>query len=232
MKANTPSLIFYFSACVFTVLFTIIEQPSLVLYAKSLVVPSIFVYYFITNNYKIDFLKGFVFIFAFIGDVVILTQESYSETVSVVSFLTVYVFLLAYIIKHFHKIEYSEKTIFLTIGLIAFMAYLTISILSLELEKMQTDFSIIVIYSILLSLIICISVINYLTKNNFTSLNLLLMAVCLLFSDIFYVINGFYMSLTVFSTIEMGTQVFSYFFMVNYFLENDKFLSKQLLDNN
>ena len=232
MKANTPSLIFYFAACIFTVLFTIMEQQALVLYAKSLVVPSIFVYYFVTNNYKIDYLKGFIFIFAFIGDVVILTQESYSETVSVVSFLTVYVFLLTYIIKHFRKIKYSEKTIFLTIGLIAFMAYLTISILSLELAKMQTDFSIIIVYSILLSLIICISVINYVTKNNFTSLSLLLMSICFLFSDIFYVINGFYMSLTVFSTIEMGTQVFSYFFMVNYFIENDKFLSKQLLNNN
>lgn len=69
MKASTPSLILYFSACILTVLFDLLGQESLVLYANSIVVPSIFIYYLTTNNYKIDLIKASVFLFSFIGDV-------------------------------------------------------------------------------------------------------------------------------------------------------------------
>jgi hypothetical protein len=54
------------------------------------------------------------------------------------------------------------------------------------------------------------------------------MAICLMFSDILYVINGFFLSLPVFSAIEMGTQVISYFFMVNYFIGTDTFLKTKI----
>jgi hypothetical protein len=227
MKANRASLVVYFTACIFTVVFTLVGQNTAVLYAKSLVVPSVFVYYFIINKYKIDYLKGFIFIFAFTGDVIVLLNEHYSEMISVISFLVVYVLLLTYIVKNFEKTEFSEKIIFLTIAIIATIVYLAISILSLELEKMQTDFSVIIIYTLVLILIISISVINYIIKNNYTSWSLLFMATCLMFSDIFYVINGFFLSLTVFSAIEMGTQVISYFFMVNYFIGTDTIVNNE-----
>ena len=54
MKANTPSLIFYFLACALTILFNLTGQESLAVYSKAIVVPSIFIYYLVTNNYKID----------------------------------------------------------------------------------------------------------------------------------------------------------------------------------
>ena len=54
MKANTPSLILYFLACILTILFNLTGHETLLQYAKSLVVPSIFIYYLTTNNYKIE----------------------------------------------------------------------------------------------------------------------------------------------------------------------------------
>lgn len=95
---------------------------------------------------------------------------------------------------------------------------------------MKTDFSIIIIYSIILSALICISVVNYVAKDTFAFLNLLLMSIYLLLLDIFYVLNAFYLSLSVFSLIEMTCLVFFYFFMVRYFIENERSLRK--LNNN
>ena len=230
MKTNTPSLILYFSACILTILFNLIGQEALVLYAKSIVVPSIFIYYLTTNNYKIDLIKAGIFLFSFIGDVFILMNYNYSETGSILSFLIVYILLIVHLISGLKKIKLDRIDILSLIIVIIAMVILSTTILSLQFEKMKTDFSIIIIYSIALSILICISVIKYIAKGTFVFLNLLLMSVCLLLSDIFYVLNGFYLSLSVFSLIEMATQVFSYFFMVNYFIANDKSINK--LNNN
>jgi uncharacterized membrane protein YhhN len=224
MKANTPSLILYFSACILTVLFNLLGQESFVLYAKSIVVPSIFIYYLTTNNYKIDLIKAGIFLFSFIGDVFILMNYNDSETGSVLSFLIVYMLLIVHLFQSLKKIKFDRIAILSLLIVIIVLVILSITILSLQFEKMKTDFSVIVIYSIVLSALICISVVNYIAKGTFAFLNLLLMSVFFMFSDIFYVLNGFYLSLSVFSLIETATQVFSYFFMVNYFIANDKSL--------
>jgi uncharacterized membrane protein YhhN len=230
MKANTPSLILYFLASILTIVFTLVGPESYVLYTKSLVVSSIFIYYLTTNNYKIDLIKGGIFLFSFIGDVFILMNYNDSEIGSVLSFLIVYLLLIVHLVRGLKKIKFDKIDILSLISIIIVMIVLSITILSLPFEKMKTDFSIIIIYSIVLSILICISVIKYITKSNFAFLNLLLMSVCFLLSDIFYVLNGFYLSLSVFSLIEISTQVFSYFFMANYFISNDKSLRK--LNNN
>ena len=230
MKANTPSLIFYFLASIFTIIFTVLGPEAYLLYTKSLVVPSIFIYYLTTNNYKIDLIKGGIFLFSFIGDVFILMNYNDSENGSVYSFLIVYILLIIHLARGIKKIKLNKIDLLSAISIIIAMVVLSITILSLPFEKMKTDFSIIIIYSIVLSVLICIAVIKYCTKSNFTFLNLLLMSICFLISDIFYVLDGFYLSLSVFNLIEMSTQVFSYFFMVNYFIASDKSLKK--LNNN
>lgn len=229
MKANQPSLIFYFSACMFTILFNFIGEDTLILYTKSLVVPSIFIYYLVTNNYKIELIKAGIFLFSFIGDFYSLTNFDNSETGAVLSFLIVYILLIVHLVQNIKSKKFKKINVLSTVGIIVFIAYLAITILSLEFEKMDTDFSIIIIYSMALSVVICISLINYITKNNFAYLSLVLMSVCLLVSDVFYVLNGFYLHLSVFSMIEITMQVFSYFFMVNYFIANDKALRKMKL---
>ncbi|MFE3867171.1 lysoplasmalogenase family protein [Flavobacterium sp. LS2P90] len=226
MKANTPSLILYFLASVLTIVFTLVGPESYLLYTKSLVVSSIFIYYLTTSNYKIDLIKGAIFLFSFIGDVFVLMDYEDSEIGSVLSFLIAYLLLIIHLVRGFKKIEFDKIDILSLISIIIVMIVLSITILSLPFEKMKTDFSIIIIYSIVLSILICISVTKYFTKSNFAFLNLLVMSLCFLLSDIFYVLNGFYLSLSAFSLIEISTQVFSYFFMVNYFIANDKFLKK------
>ncbi|MFE3870667.1 lysoplasmalogenase family protein [Flavobacterium sp. ZS1P70] len=230
MKANTPSLILYFIASILSIVFTLAGPDSYLIYAKSLVVSSIFIYYLTTNNYKIDLIKGGIFLFSFIGDVFILMDYEDSEIGVVLSFLIVYLLLIIHLIPSIKKIKLGTLDLISMISIIIVMVVLSITILSLPFEKMKTDFSLIIVYSIVLSIMICISVVKYISKSNFVFLNLLLMSLCFLLSDIFYVLNGFYLPLSAFSLIEISTQVFSYFFMVNYFIANDRSLRK-LNDN-
>jgi uncharacterized membrane protein YhhN len=222
MKASIPSLILYFSACVATVLFNLTEQESLLIFAKSMVVPSIFIYYLITNNYKIDLIKTGIFLFSFIGDVFILMKYDHSETGSILSFLIVYLLIIILFVRSFKNVNLNKLGILSLLGVMIIIAYLSITILSLQFEKMKTDFTVIIIYSIVLSIVICFSVINYIIKSSYAFLNLVIMSICFLLSDVFYILNAFYLSLSTFSLIETLTQVFSYYFMVNYFIENDK----------
>lgn len=134
-----------------------------------------------------------------------------SETGSVLSFLIVYMLLMVNLFQSLKKIKFDRIAVFSLIIVIIALVILSTTILSLQFEKMKTDFSIIIIYSIVLSMLICISVVNYIAKGTFAFLNLLLMSVFFMFYDIFYVINGFYLKLSVFSLIEMATHVFSYF---------------------
>jgi hypothetical protein len=146
------------------------------------------------------------------------------------SFMLVYLLLIRHLIRDFKTLKFNKSDILTILGVVILITYLSITILSLQFEKMKTDFSIIIIYSVVLSVLICISVVSYIARSSYAFLNLVLMATCFMLSDIFYVLNGFYLRLSAFSLIEMASQVFSYFFMVNYFIENDKFM-KRLNDN-
>ena len=53
------------------------------------------------------------------------------------------------------------------------------------------------------------------------------MCLCFLISDVFFMIDKFYLSLYAFSFIQVVAQIFSYFFMATYFIENDKYLMKK-----
>jgi cytochrome c oxidase subunit IV len=98
-------------------------------------------------------------------------------------------------------------------------------VLSLKLEKVDFSFSIFVVYAIILGLLCVLSTISYIKKHTAIFLNLVLMACCFLISDIFYVLNYFYLSLSALRATAVLTQVLSYYFMVRYFLERDKLTS-------
>lgn len=223
MKANRPSLVFYFIACTLVVLFKIMENDSLVLYVKSIIVPLIFIYYLITNNYKISWIKALIFLFCFMGDIFNLLQFNDSGLGALLSFLFVYVLLLKLAVDDFKYSKFIKDDYFSMLVSFFFIAAICISILSLNFERIELDFSLYILYGITLSLLTFFSIINYLKKGNYTFFCLVIMCVCSMISDAFFVINKYYLNLYAFSFINVFVQVFSYFFMVTYFIENDKY---------
>ena len=228
MNLNRPSLILYFAACIFVVLFKVLEYDLFVLYLKSIIIPLVFIYYLITNEYKISWTKVLVFLFCFIGDIFNLLDFDVSPLGALFSFLIVNLLLLKLSYQDFRRLKFNKSDGLPIFASFFFIAVISSSILSLKFDKMAFDLSLYIIYGIILSLLILVSVTNYLKKPNLAFLNLVVMCICSMVSDVFFLINKFYLSLYAFSFIHIFVQVFSYFFMVTYFIENDKYLQKNI----
>lgn len=198
-----------------------------VLYAKSFIIPLIFCYYLVTNEYKIAGIKTLIFLFCFIGDIFNLLNFNISAVGALISFLIAYLLLLKLSYTDFRSLNYKERDRFPILILFLFVVTIASSILSLNFENIAFNFSLYIIYGIVLSLLIFISITNYLIKPNYTFLNLTIMCICFLISDAFFMISKFYLSLFALSFIGNAVQVYSYYFMVTYFIENDKYLTKQ-----
>ncbi len=231
MKPNSPSLLLYFIVCTLVVIFKLLEYDSYVLYTKSVIVPLIFIYYFITNNYKISGIKALIFLFCFVGDIFNLLNFDISPLGALLSFLFVYLLLLKLAYDDFRCLKFNERDRFPILISFFFIVIISTSILNLKFEKMVYDFSLYVIYGIILSVLIFVSVTNYIKKPNNTFMNLVIMCGCATVSDVFFMINKFYLGLYVFSLIQVSVQVFSYFFMVTYFIENDRYHLKTKNNN-
>ncbi|TDE27221.1 hypothetical protein E0I61_15065 [Flavobacterium ranwuense] len=86
------------------------------------------------------------------------------EVGSVLSFLTVYLLFIIHFVNGFKKLKFNKTDVLSILSVILVMLILSIAILSLQFEKMKTDFLIIIIYSMILGILICISVVNHITK--------------------------------------------------------------------
>ena len=225
MKANTPSLIIYILAAVAALIFSLMDHNLLSIYSKGIVASSAFIYYFITNNYQIKITKVIIFILSFIGEIIVLLESKNAIVIMIFCFLSVYSILLKNIINDFLKLKIDKNDFTNILVSTILIILLIVMVLSLKLEKVDFSFSIFVVYAIVLALLSVLSIISYIKQNTPVFLNLVLMACCFLISDIFYVLNYFYLSLSALHTTAVLTQVLSYYFMVRYFLERDKLTS-------
>ncbi|MFH6964899.1 hypothetical protein ACHRVK_20185 [Flavobacterium plurextorum] len=231
MKANKPSLILFFSALLFTIIFDWTGQEFLAIYAKAIVLPAIFIYFLISNDFKIRKTEGFIFLFCFIGQVFDLMDIEISEIGGVISFLIVYLLIMKIFIFEHEKITLKKKDILPISIVVIFIVYLLISVLSLQFDKMKRFNAIYTIYGIVLSLVSYFSFVSYITKGTFLALLMSLMAISYIFSDIFYIFNEYFSYSVVLFLIRDVTQILAYYFMVEYFLEKEKNNRKALYNN-
>ena len=192
MKASTPSLILFFVTSALVVLFKLLDFESLVLCGKSIIVPSLFIYYFVSNNYKITFFKGLIFILLFLRDVFTALNASESPMGALLCVLFIYVLLLYIAQKEIKHLKFSYKDSFSILLLILGIGAICYSVLNLELENLELDFSLYAIFGIVLSVLSIISIINYIKNGSYAFFNSMLMCVCFIITDVFFVVYKFY----------------------------------------
>ncbi|WP_291144683.1 hypothetical protein [Flavobacterium sp. UBA7680] len=231
MKANKPSLILFFLALLFTIIFDWTEQDFLAIYAKAIVLPAIFIYFLISSEFKIKKTESFIFVFCFIGQVFDLMDVEVSEIGAVLSFLVVYALIMKLFIVEHEKIKLQKKDILPISLVIIFIVYLLISVLSMKFDNTKKFDYIYIIYGIILSYISYFSFVSYITKGTFITLLMSLMAVSYIFSDIFYIFNEYFSHSVVLVLIRDITQILAYYFMVEYFLEKIKMHKRALYNN-
>lgn len=231
MKANKPSLILYFLALLFTIIFDCTEQVNLAIYAKAIVLPAIFFYFFVSSELTIGKTEAFVFLFCFVGQVFDLMDVEVSEIGAVLSFLLVYMLLLKIFIEEREKIKLTKKDILPLSIVLLFIVYLLVSVLSLQSDNMKKYNALYTFYGIVLSVLSYFCFVRYITKGTHVALIMSLMAICYIFSDVFYIFNIYFSHSVVLVLIRDVTQILAYYFMAEYFLERDK-VKKKILYNN
>jgi hypothetical protein len=230
MKASTPSLILFFVASFFAILFKVLEYSSLVLYTKSIIIPSLFIYYLVSNNYRVTLTKALIFLLCFMRDVFVLLNSKESAMGSFLCILSVYLILLVLSLKDFRSLKFNYKDSTSILIIVLLLGTICYSVLNLKLEGLDFSFSLYVIFGIVLSLLSVVVLSNYIKNESYAFVNSMMMCVCFIITDIFFVVYNFYFNLYVFSLISIITQVLSYFFMVKYFIAKDQV--KIDLDNN
>jgi hypothetical protein len=231
MKANKPSLILYFLALTFTIIFDCMQHDVLAVYAKSIVLPAIFFYFLISSNYKIGKTEALVFLFCFIGQVFELMDIEISELGGVISFLVVYILLIRIFIIGHERIKLRKKDVLPISIVVVFIVYLLISVLSLQSDNMKKFNWLYTFYGIVLSFLSYYAFVKYITKGTYVTFLMSLMAICYIFSDIFFIFTGYFSYSIVLILIRDITQILAYYFMVAYFLEKAKSHKKMLYDN-
>jgi hypothetical protein len=231
MKANKPSLILFFVALLFTIIFDCMQQGGLAIYSKAVVLPAIFFYFIISSEFRIGKTEGLIFFFCFVGQVFDLMDVEVSEIGAAVSFLIVYLLILKLFIIDHERIKLRRKDILPTSIVVIFLVYLLVSVLSLQFDNMKKFNALYTFYGIVLSVLSYYSFVSYITKGTHLTLLMSLMAVSYIFSDIFYIFNEYFSYSIVLVLIRDVTQILAYYFMVEYFLEKAKMQKKVLYNN-
>ncbi|MDQ1165245.1 MULTISPECIES: lysoplasmalogenase family protein [unclassified Flavobacterium] len=226
MKPNKPSLILFFLALLCTIIFDYTEQDFFATYAKAIVLPSIFIYFLISNEFKIGKSEGVIFFFCFVGQVYDLMDIESSEIGGVLCFLIVYLLIIRIFIREHERIKLTKRDILPISIVVVFIVYLLVSVLSLQLDSMKRFHIIYTFYGIVLSVLSYYCFVSYITKGTHITLLMSLMAVSYIFSDIFYIFNEYFSYSIVLVLIRDITQILAYFFMVEYFLEKARIQNK------
>ncbi len=231
MKANKPSLILYFLALLLTIICDWSGQDFLAMYAKAIVLPAIFFYFFISSEFKIGKTEAFIFLFCFVGQVFDLMDVEVSEIGGVLSFLVVYLLILKLFIVDREKIVLTKKDILPVSIVVIFIVYLLVSVLSLQSDNMKKFNWLYTVYGIVLSVMSYFCFVRYITRGTHIALIMSLMAISYIFSDIFYIFNEYFSQSVVLVLIRDVTQIVAYFFMVEYFLLRAKTQNNALNNN-
>lgn len=222
MKTSTPSLILFVITSIAAVVFKLLHYEILMLFAKSIIIPSLFIYYLVSNNYKISLLNSVTLVLFFVRDVFNMLNIEESAMGSFLCVLMVYLLLLYLAQKEFKFLKFNYIDSFFLLVLILTMGIICFSVLNLNLENLELDFSLYVVFGIVLSVLSIISITNYIKSGSYAFFNAMLMCLCFIVTDIFFVMYKFYFYHDILMLISIVTQFLSYFFMVNYFIEKEK----------
>lgn len=217
MKTKTIAYYLYFIACVTALFAIIIDSELLLLVSKPMIIPAVYFYY-LTKAKKVDFLFTLVILLNFIGDTIILLKIKDPLFVMVPYYLS-YLILIWFIVVDILKTKGINMTNILLSLLVlighAFMLYLVLDLQTMDGKKFILPFS---IYGVTLSLMVTLSVYNYLSDKSISGFYMLIACGCCLVSDVFYVLYNEHFHIPILSYINSAMQFFTYIFLVKYML--------------
>lgn len=216
LKTKSFSLTLYFLAVFITILGVILENEAMILFAKPIIIPSIFFYYLSYNKGKANCVFVFIFLLYFITDMLVVLDIKHNSIVVIMLNAFAYLLIFYHIAREmiFNKIKkkiisYIILVCIVSIALLLFMNLL----IQEEIKIVDLCYR---VYSVILFCLFLLVCYQFLSEDDMKGFIGLIMGFTFLFSDIFYVLYYFYAKLFIFKLIFICFQFLSYFYLVRY----------------
>lgn len=217
MKTKTIALYLYFTACLIALASLILGNEHLLLFSKPMIIPAVYFYY-ITKTRHTDFWFTLIMVFSFMGDAVILLGTRNPLLVMTPYYLS-YMVMIGYLVYDIAHVPFKMGNLSLSVLVLAghaLMLYMVLDLQSSQGQRFQVPY---VIYGVTLSLMVTLSVYNYLANKTDAPFFMLLACGCSLLSDVFYMVYNEHYHLPLLTYINSAMQFSTYFFLVKYILK-------------
>ncbi|MFC4816954.1 MULTISPECIES: hypothetical protein [unclassified Flavobacterium] len=216
MQSKYPSLVLYVITSVIAVISTAIEWEWLTFLIKPIIVPAIFYYYLQRNEFKIEVFFFLGLLSSYASDMIVLLDvENHQVVITLLNMFT-YVVMLYYVIHDFSfKNLETQKIVYFFGNLVSFLAVVYI-MLTLMSDISTTTLVMYLIYGLVISTLASLAIINHVAAHNLKTFYALIMCICFITTDVFYIVYNFYVNMYVFLLLNLAAQFVSYFYMISY----------------
>lgn len=223
-RASAALYVYFIAYLCYLFFFRIYDDLDIALIFKPIIVPSIaFAYFFITKSPKIYLNLG-LFLVIFLADNLILLEERDIKVFSTYLYLIAIAILFSYVVtdsKLFKRNQFLQNNFkyFIISYLVLVMLY---KVASMTLNIEFKEFFVVIGYIVMFLMVLILSIYNALRFKSIASRFLLLIILCLFFSDVFIALNKYYSKNDLFIYISCIIEIPTYYFLLKYLLHREK----------
>lgn len=226
IKINS-ALLLYFVAAVLYICSIYFNNEDLQLFSRPVILPSIFYYYYTSVKGKVNLLLSLSIFSYFLAEILSLMSDVEYLIPRLIFNLIPYFIIAHFLFQDFlyylKKKKYKANTyLFYIVAL--FLLYLLYNVLSLTMDSSYIEFSIYITFAVLLFAMTLLCFLIQFNFNNKTILFMVLMVICFVISDFFYVFSSQMKDIISLKMIFLITKQLSFFLYITYFINRTKFM--------
>lgn len=221
-----PALLFYFTALILYACSIFFENQNLELFCRPVIIPSVYYFYFISVKGKVNFLFSVSILSFFVGEILFLISETDFLISGLICYLIPYFVVTFFLCQDFlHYLKRKEYKVNSLAFYIIFLLllYLIYNSLFFVIESSRFEFSIYILFGILLFFMGMISFLIQFNFNNRTVLYMMLMVISFVVSDLFFIFSTRMRDVIALKMINLLMQQLSYFLYVGYFIYRSRY---------
>lgn len=207
------SIVYFFSS--------LLQIDSLELGSKILYLPLLFGYYLTVVQTNFQYRIVISFVFFYIAELIAMQKPNQFSVLYVLFFLLPYLMFLFYMVGDLYVLikDRGIKNINISV-LIVFMLmiYLFLSVISIIEINSVIESLLLYVYGSVLVMLSVVSMLIYILKNSVQNLFLILTIITFVVSDMFYIFIIKFEYNWVFKSVNLLTQLMSYYFFIHYAL--------------
>lgn len=218
MKTRQVALTLYLLSCSLSVLAEVLGFELLLLLTKPTIIPAIFYYYLTTKKEPVDPIFVVVLLLNFIGDTIALLKFEHQTLLLMIPFFMSYVLILRYLIQDVQKLKWDKTGGFIAVSIFIFLMYVLSGLIEMFADTNPELVWPVIIYGIVLGSLSTLAVYCYAIKITAYAFFILMFVLTSVVSDVFYMLFEFIYKIPFLNYFEFAAQLFSYYFLVKYFV--------------